>query len=142
MPKAFDPDLGYVPCGKLHNTTDLERCDKPRAECKAAARAERAKRTAKQRTRARLDPGKPPRQKTPEQMDDDERWAFIKRCFKAALGKRYCAHGPEGCFGRIELDHILAKGDGGKSNPENAQLLCRRHHAIKHGNDLRWSSAS
>lgn len=104
-------------CGKRHGR-DIARCELPKGHDKGNSKFGLA---------------------SPAAMADEERWQFIKRCFKAALGKRYCAHGPEGCYGRIEADHIIARSDGGKSEPENCQLLCKKHHAIKHGNDLRWT---
>lgn len=65
------------------------------------------------------------------QMDDAETWAFIKRCFIAAGAT--CVAAPIGCDGPLDLDHKIRKGQGGKSVPENAQLLCRAHHEKKHG---------
>lgn len=43
MPKAFDPDLGYVPCGKLHKPSDLERCQLPEGHEKRDLQTQRAR---------------------------------------------------------------------------------------------------
>lgn len=36
------------------------------------------------------------------------------------------------CFGRLEVDHIVARDDGGTDELANLRLLCSRHHKKRH----------
>lgn len=69
-------------------------------------------------------PKKPARLSTSEkQREREELWAWIKRCFLAC--HPFCAAcGKSSDEARLELDHVIPTGRGGKWEPENAQLLC------------------
>jgi 5-methylcytosine-specific restriction protein A len=54
-------------------------------------------------------------------------WKVIKKQVK----KDGCAHGPLGCSGELELDHIMNRARGGSDGPENLQWLCSHHHRLK-----------
>ena len=85
---------------------------------------------------------------TSEKRDEEKRdWALIKR---AMLTAQLRTNGYTSCMKcgardpwKLDLDHIVPSGRGGKWAPENAQLLCRTPdqmgcHDRKHGRP-EWS---
>lgn len=76
--------------------------------------------------------------------EEKKEWALIKRTLIVAQ-KRYRGH--TFCeatdhpvkASELDCDHIIPSGDGGPWKPGNAQLLCRPHHDLKHGNQPKWT---
>ena len=86
MPKAFDPDLGYVPCGKLHNTTDLERCQLPEGHEKRGLQTARATQSRPLTRR--------PNEESPKQRD---RTIFLHGVLAEKLAQQARIHGHYFC---------------------------------------------
>lgn len=63
-----------------------------------------------------------------------EHWAKT-----AAERDGYCLYGlsvQDGCFGRLHIHHIKYRGRGGKDEADNAIVLCAKHHAMVHRQEI------
>lgn len=72
----------------------------------------------------------PSQVKAAPKLADRELVTQAWRAARKAAGERRCAV----CGtteGRIELDHIVERRDGGSNDPANLRWLCRKHHAVK-----------
>jgi hypothetical protein len=57
----------------------------------------------------------------------------------SAAQRRFVKHRDRSCrhpncgrpVGRVDLDHVVAYGDGGATDCDNLCCLCRRHHRLK-----------
>lgn len=86
MPKAFDPELGYVPCGRLHKPTDLERCSLPEGHEREAL--QRARATQSRPSTRRVN------EESPKQRD---RTIFLHGILATLLSLQARAHGHYYC---------------------------------------------
>jgi 5-methylcytosine-specific restriction endonuclease McrA len=61
------------------------------------------------------------------------RWLWSARVKQVKVRDRYtCQWSDASCDGRLEVDHINARHEGGGDELSNLRLLCRRHHVARH----------
>lgn len=102
-------------------------------------------RKAESLTRKRnLGRSKPIKPESDEHKKLKRRWALIKQ---SMIQAQLRTNGHTACMEcgavnpmPLDLDHIIPTGRGGEWWPTNAQLICRRCHDSKHGNQPVWST--
>jgi 5-methylcytosine-specific restriction endonuclease McrA len=61
------------------------------------------------------------------------RWLWSARVKEVRVRDRVtCRWSDATCDGRLEVDHIVARHEGGGDELVNLRLLCRRHHVARH----------
>lgn len=102
-------------------------------------------RKAEAQTRKRNLGRKPLAPVSEDQAKLKKRWALIKAAMTIAQIR---TNGWTSCMAcgsmnpkPLDLDHIWPAGKGGPWTPDNAELLCRRCHDEKHGNQPQFSGS-
>lgn len=63
---------------------------------------------------------------------DRNGWAWSKLVVQVKRRDGGCRQQDETCAGRLEVDHILSRFEGGGDELSNLRLLCRSHHVRRH----------
>lgn len=70
----------------------------------------------------------------PKQVDDfysSAAWKQLREAVKAERGHR-CQRADHTCSGRLMVDHVIERRDGGADfDRRNLVVLCEHHHAVK-----------
>ena len=64
--------------------------------------------------------------------DGGNGWAWGKVRERVRRRDVNCIWRDETCAGRLEVDHILSRYEGGDDSMANLRLLCRSHHVRRH----------
>jgi 5-methylcytosine-specific restriction endonuclease McrA len=109
-------------------------CEKSIALCKRHGLERDLSKSAKpQRRKAR----RAPRAQSLKQALSESKWSGIKDVL-LELDPHCKVCGVKGDASTLDLDHIVPRSQGGPNRASNGQLLCREHHAEKHGK-LEWT---
>jgi len=67
-----------------------------------------------------------------ESLVATNRWEWSKRVAQVRRRDGVCVWSDDSCDGRVEVDHIVSRYEGGGDEMSNLRLLCRSHHVRRH----------